>query len=403
MQRNIFNEVNGGEAYATNLDLTGRFNLGFSEHEVLLGFDFNRATETYDVKGLWVTPNPALAINIYDPAPSYGIPQSVFDYTLAQVQRPGRSYNAFLTQWEGIYFQDQITLWDKLHILGGGRYDWTETGRGSGASTSEANSGVDAATRKDDGFSPRVGILYQPINELSVYGNWTTSFGANNGVSATGGSFDPQIGEQFEAGIKTSLFDERFLATLAYYHVTKDNLLTPDLTTSDPNDSIAIGEQRSQGIELDMTGQITDALSLICSYAYTDARVTKDASVFDGGFQGMRLINVPENAGSLWLKYDFSGYKTLNGFSVGLGTVAASQREGDAANTFQLPGYVRVDAFAAYKWNIKQTRVTAQININNLLDKQYYASTDPDSNVAPALGVAPGAPLMAIGSILVEF
>ena len=93
----------------------------------------------------------------------------------------------------------------------------------------------------------------------------------------------------------------------------------------------------------------------------------------------------------------------MNGFSVGLGTVAAGQREGDIDNTFQLPGYVRVDAFAAYKWNIKQTRVTAQFNIRNLLDKQYYESTDPNNNVAPALGVAPGAPLMAIGSLQVEF
>ena len=182
--------------------------------------------------------------------------------------------------------------------LGGGRYDWTETARGRSGSYAQASALVDSATKNDDGFSPRIGILYQPINELSFYGNWTTSFGANNGVSATGGSFDPQIGEQFEAGIKTSLFDERFLATLAYYHLTKDNLLTPDLSTADPDDSIAVGQERSQGIELDITGQITDALSVIGSYAYTDARVTKDNS----GFQGRQLSNVPENSGSLWLK-----------------------------------------------------------------------------------------------------
>jgi len=403
MQRNIFQELNEGEAYATNFDLTGRFNLGFTKHEVLLGFDFNRAFETYDVKGLWVNQNPALAINIFNPTPSYGIPQSVFNNTLGLIQRPGRNHNVFFNQWEGVYFQDQITLWDKLHIMGGGRYDWTETGRGRGGSSSQAYANVDENTRSDEGFSPRVGILYQPINELSIYGNWTTSFGANNGVSASGGTFDPQIGEQFEAGIKTSLFDDSFLATLAYYHLTKDNLLMPDLSTADTNDSIAIGQQRSQGIELDMTGQITDALSLIGSYAYTDARVTKDAPVSEGGYQGKQLSNVPENAGSLWLKYDFSGHKTLTGFSVGLGTVAAGQREGHIDNSFQLPGYVRMDAFAAYRWNIKQTKITAQFNIRNLLDKQYYDSTDPDSNVAPALGVAPGAPLTAIGSLRIEF
>jgi iron complex outermembrane receptor protein len=399
MQRNVSYQEDYGDKYATNFDLTGKFDLGFSKHEVLLGFDFYRSFHNYGLKGFYNTPDPALAINIYNPTPSYGIPQSVFDAAFLTSQRPLRDRSIFFNQWEGVYFQDQITLWDKLHIMGGGRYDWTETARGRSATYTQASALVDSATRNDDGFSPRVGILYQPINELSVYGNWTTSFGANNGVSATGGTFAPQIGEQFEAGIKTSLFDDRFLATLAYYHVTKDNLLTPDLSTADPNDSIAVGQERSQGIELDMTGQITDALSLIGSYAYTDARVTKD----DSGFQGKQLSNVPENAGSLWLKYDFSGHKTLNGFSVGLGTVAAGQREGDIDNTFQLPGYVRVDAFAAYRWNIKKTKVTAQFNIRNLLDKQYYESTDPNNNVAPGLGVAPGAPLMAIGSLRVEF
>jgi iron complex outermembrane receptor protein len=403
MQRNVSYEEDSAEKYATNLDLTGRFNLGFSKHEVLLGADFYRSFHNYGLKGFYNTPDPALAINIYNPGPSYGIPQSVFDRAFLTSQRPLRDRSVFFNQWEGVYFQDQITLWDKLHIMGGGRYDWTATARGRAATYAQANALVDSATINDDGFSPRVGVLYQPIHALGIYGNWTTSFGANNGLSATGATFKPQIGEQFEAGIKTSLFDERFLATLAYYHLTKDNLLTPDFSTADPNDSIAIGQQRSQGIEMDMTGQITDALSLIASYAYTDARVTKDASVSDGGFLGKRLSNVPENAGSLWVKYDFNGHKTLNGFSVGLGTVAAGQREGNIDNTFQLPGYVRVDAFAAYRWNIKRTKVTTQFNIRNLLDKQYYASTDPDNYVAPALGVAPGAPLMAMGSIKVEF
>ncbi len=399
MQRNIFSQAEDSDDYATNLDLTGKFNLGFTKHNVLLGFDFYRSFETYGIQGLWITPNPALAINIFNPAPSYGIPQSVFDTTLAKRQR-ATDRSMFYNQWEGIYFQDQITLWDKLHIMGGGRYDWTETGRGNGLSFPEANSVLKESGRRfDSGFSPRVGILYEPIKEFSIYGNWTTSFGANNGVSATGETFKPQIGEQFEAGIKTSLFDDRLLGTLAYYHLTKDNLLTPDLSTDDPNDSKTTGRQRSQGVELDVTGQITNGLSLIGSYAYTDARVTHD----NGGLQGVRLSNVPENSGSLWVKYDFSVHEPLNGFSAGLGAVAAGQRQGHIDNTFQLPGYVRMDAFAAYQWHVKKSKITAQINIRNLLDKQYYASTDPDANVAPALGVAPGEPLMATGSIRIEY
>ncbi|MGZ8236805.1 MAG: TonB-dependent siderophore receptor [Methylobacter sp.] len=399
MQRNIFRQRSEREYYATNLDITGKFDIGKTKHEVLGGFDFYRSFNNYGVDGQWIASNPALAININNPAPSYGIPQSTFDAAFLTQSRPGLNRTVTYNSWYGAYFQDQITLWDKLHIMGGGRYDWAETGRGSAADFSNAGSIADRSINKDEGFSPRVGILYQPWKQLGVYGNWTTSFGANNAPAVNGKTFDPQISEQFEAGIKTQLFDERFIATLAYYHLTKDNILVNDLTTADPFDKIA-NQQRSQGIELDMTGHVTDVLSLIGSYAFTDARVIKD---FTGGTEGNRLNNVPEHSGSMWIKYDLNGYAALKGLSFGLGGVAAGQREGDNANSFQMPGYVRMDAFAAYKWNIKKTRVTTQLNIHNLLDKQYYASTDPDDSTAPSLGVYPGAPLMAMGSIRVEF
>lgn len=160
-----------------------------------------------------------------------------------------------------------------------------------------------------------------------------------------------------------------------------------DLSTPDPFDKIA-NLQRSQGIELDMTGYLSNNFSLIGSYAFTDARVLKD---YSGATRGNRLNNVPEHSGSLWLRYDANGYAAKDGFSAGLGGVAAGQREGDNANSFQMPGYVRMDAFLAYKHKIGGSRITAQFNIRNLLDKEYYESTDPDSNVAPALGFIRGA------------
>ncbi len=399
LKRNIFGQTADTDSYTTNLDLTGKFQLGATKHETLVGFDYFQTSLNYHYFGEFIDPNPALDINIFNPGPSYGIDPALINQTLSQPANccAGFNYAVINDQWYGAYFQDHITLWDKLHILGGGRYDWAETG--SSYMESFAAAEATLPSRKDEGFSPRVGILYQPIKELGVYGNWTTSFGANNAPAADGSSFDPQIGEQFEAGVKTQLFDDRFIATLAYYHLTKDNVLIDDDSTPNPFDKIA-NQQRSQGIELDMTGHVADALSLIGSYAFTDARVIKD---FTGGTQGNRLANVPEHSGSLWLKYDLNGYAALDGFSFGLGGVAAGQREGDFQNSFQLPGYVRMDAFAAYKWDIKKTRVTAQFNIRNLLDKQYYESTDPDSNVTPRLSVAPGAPLTAIGSLRVEF
>ncbi len=409
LQRNVFYQRYDNETYNTNLDLTGQIEAGPTRHQVLVGFDYLQSYSRYRTQGYYDAANPALSINIYDPYPSYGIPSSVFHDAVLQTEFTP-NFSSFKDEWWGIYFQDHITLWDKLHILGGGRYDWIESGRGRGDSFSQSDYALDhskpTVMRKDDGFNPRVGILYEALNWLSIYGNWTNSMGASNGISSTNKPFKAQTGEQFEAGVKTSFFENRLLATLAYYHLTKDGLLTPDLSTPDPSDSVAIGQQRSQGIELDVTGQLTDTFSVIGSYAYTDARVTHDNRSLNGvvgGYVGNRLPNVPEHSASLWLKYELNGFGANDGWSLGVGGVLAGQREGDLENTFQLPGYVRLDAFAAYKMKVGPTRVTTQFNIRNVLDKTYYESTDPDANVTPRLGIYPGAPLTAMGSIRVEY
>ncbi|MFA5985031.1 MAG: TonB-dependent receptor [Methylococcaceae bacterium] len=399
LRRNIFGQVTSGENYATNLDLTGKFNLGFSKHQVLVGVDYFTTTQKYHSFGEFNDPNPLLDINIFNPGPSYGIDPALIRDTLS---RPANccADSSFLfatNEWFGTYFQDQITLWDKLHILGGGRYDWANSGASYSSSFELAEAAL--SLNRVQGFSPRVGILYQPVHWLGVYGNWTTSFNANNAPAADGTSFDPERGEQFEGGLKAQLFNDQLIATLAYYDLIKDNILVNDLNTPNPFDKIA-NKQGSKGFEFDFTGQITDRISLIGSYAYTDAKTLVD---HNGSNAGNRLPNVPEHAGSLWFKYDINGHQAQEGFSFGVGQVAAGSRQGDFENSFQLPGYVRVDAFAAYKLKVGATKITTQFNIRNLLDKKYYESTDPNLNISPRLGIAPGAPLTAIGSIRVEY
>lgn len=394
--RNIFSQVSSSQTYTTNLDLTGNMEFFGTKHQALVGFDYLKADGTYLTNGNPFTATQGLEIDIYNP--TYGIDPAFYAKALATpFPDAGSNHSYFKDGWYGVYFQDNITLWDKVHILGGGRYEWATTGRGDSSSFSAAETAL--ALRKDQGFSPRVGILYQPWPWASMYGNWTTSFGANNGITATGNTVNPEIGEQFETGLKTELFDKRLTTTVAYYHLTKQNVLTRDFASSDPFAVAAIGKARSQGIELDIAGQITDELSVIGNYAFTDARITKDYY----GLQGNRLNNVPEHSGSLWLKYNIQNYKPLNGLNFGLGLFGAGQRQGDNDNTFALPGYVRLDAFASYAYKLGKSRVTVQLNVRNLLNKVYYESTDPFQNAPPRVGIYPGTPLMAMGSVRVEF
>lgn len=399
LNRNIFGQTSYVRTYATNVDLIGTFTVAETQHTVLLGFDYTRATTDYWIFGNFNAADPALAIDLFNP--SYGIAPSLFQAARATTDRPGRNFSVFQEQWYGLYFQDQVTFWKKLHLLAGGRFDWAETARGQGGSFEQAGANVDSVTRKDSRFNPRFGLLYDLTPWLAVYGSYVTSFGANNGVSATSNQpFPPQTGKQQEAGFKADLFDHRLNATLAFYHLTRENLLTPDLASGDPLARIVVGEQRSQGIEFDMTGRVTNALSVIGGYAYTDTKVTKDNS----GLQEKRLPGVPLHGGSLWMKYDFAELRgPVKGLSVGFGTYVSGSRHGDIQNTFTLPGYVRLDGFAAYRWMIGPTRAIAQVTVRNLLNQQYYENADLNSNVAPRNGVYPGAPMMVFGSLRLEY
>lgn len=411
MRRNIIDQVSDAEVYTTNLDLLGNFDIGPTHHDTLVGFDYLRADSEYLISGNNRTADPALNINIYYPWPSYGVPIAYFLAApyIRQVGFP-RDRSVYKEDQKGAYFQDHITMFDKLHIWGGGRYDWSEVGRGFGPTLSEARANLTYAfppvIRRDNAFSPRVGVLYQLLPWASVYGNWTNSFGANTGIDSNNRPHPPQLAEQFEVGVKTELFDRRLSTTLAFYNLTKTNVPTPDLKTPNPNDTIAIGKQRSRGVEFDAVGKVTDNVSLIGSFTYMDARITKDDTRDARGIPtilGHRLPNVPRYSGSMWIKWDVKEFTALDGLSLGFGAYVVGTRQGDNESTYQLPGYVRFDAMAAYQWGMWDSKLTAQLNIRNLTNTRYFESSDQLANSHPRLGIYPGAPLTAIGSIKVEF
>lgn len=426
LDRNFFHQRDKFTTYALNLNLIGKKTWWNTQHELLVGFDYLNRAEDYNVRGDFLNPDPTLSIDIFNPAYAR-VPRSSFN--AGHLPDTVVSFSKLSEEWYGLYFQDQITLWNKLHILGGGRYDWATVARGDSFTfAGDPGSTPDPSFAKinksntvshtDSAFSPRVGVLYEPRPWLALYGNYTQSFGTNNAKSsgAVGRTLPPEIGTQYEGGIKTRFFEDRLNASLAFFHITKTNLRTPDLSTPDPTDFTTIGEARSQGIEFDIAGQLTEGLSLIGSYAYTDARITHDVAQttdVDGnvtgttpGNQGHRLPLVPEHAGSLWLKYAFVKAPVtlaLRGLNLGIGVYVASDRQGDKENTFILPGYARLDAMAGYSWKVGLSKITAQLNVRNLLDQRYFDGNDPNSNVAPRLSNLPGIPLTVVGSVRVEF
>lgn len=372
MQRGFYSGAATNDVFMGTVDVTGRFQTMGVEHNVLAGWDYYGQFGA--VKSISLD---ASSINIFRPR-----------YSEANLSlQPSNFFIDQKIEWNGVYFQDQITLFDKLHIMGGGRYDWASNDIGLAFGEDQSLADARAAVNKVNNarFSPRAGIVYQPWEWLSFYGNYVQSLGsANTAFDSNGNVLKPQIGEQFEGGFKTSLFDGRLNSNVAYYHLTKQNL---SLQIPGQPFSVAVGEARSQGVEVDVSGQITSGLNLILTYAYTDAEA------LEGDNKGNRLWNVPKHAGSVWARYDMQ-VEQLRGLSFGAGVFIQDKRPGDPMNTYFLPAQARVDAMVRYRPPVMNSRLSLQLNAYNLADDTLYGGTLGDR-----FSINVGMPRMFIGSI----
>ena len=354
--------------YVGQIDVVSRFETGSISHQLLAGFDLNIEYDTY--LGLFDTNLPRLDIS----GPNYDVSEP--DYQpFGQSEGTIESY--------GLYLQDQIEFSDNVKLLIGGRYDWIYS-RFDTDEFGVFTPGV--VTQSDGAFSPRIGFVYQPSDTLSLYTSYSSSFVPTSGTDADGEGFEPTRGTQYEIGVRGDFWDGRLSANLAGYYLTKSNVTTTD--PDNPTFSIQTGEQQSQGVELDITGEILPGWNIVASYAYTDAEVTEDNDIPEGN----RLPNVPENQVSLWTTYEIQA-GDLRGLGFGLGLFYVGERQVDINNSFQLNDYLRTDAALYYR----RDYFNAAINIRNLFDIDYASSSSSRFNVTR------GEPFAITGSIRWEF
>jgi iron complex outermembrane receptor protein len=350
------------EDYGLQTEVIGEFATGPIEHQLLVGLDLSRRTSVY------TSESGALpSLNIFDP--NYDVDAPELQPSFAQNVR---------TDNLGIYIQDQIDLLDNLHLLVGGRFDIVDQ---------EGISFGSLVDQVDDAFSPRIGIVYQPIEPLSLYASYSRAFVPQTGLSRTGETFIPERSTQYEIGIKADITDDIF-ATFAAYHLTKANVATSD--PEDPNFQIQVGEQRSQGFEFSVVGEILPGWNIIGAYNYTDAEVTEDNDIPEGS----RLDDVPEHTASLWTTYEIQ-QGDLQGLGFGLGFLYVSERSGFPFDPpgFELPSYFRTDAALYYR----RDNWKAQLNVENLFDTEYYETSQT------ARIVYPGAPFNIRATVSYEF
>ncbi|OBR42705.1 TonB-dependent receptor [Aeromonas dhakensis] len=338
----------------SNTEVEGQLQTGPVEHRLLVGFEQNWQERT---PKLYQNATAIPAGNLYDPGslPTYDGAMKLSSDANHKV----RGY--------GLYVQDQLSLGD-WHLLAGlRRDDFTVTSRRNDLNKEE--------TVSVTSLSPRLGLVWNPIEEHAFYASYSKTFTPVGGelIGITPGdknnNLDPQHTRLYEGGVKSDWLDGRLATTLSLYRLEMYNKRSKD--PLDPTKVILTGLQRTEGIELSARAQLTDELYLRGGIAIQDAEQVKA----DADLQGKRPMNVSRQNGEL-----FAGYQSgKQGWFGETGVTAVGDRFADNANTTTLPGYARFDARAGYRWQ----QWEAQLSVENLTDHDYFVSATSASQIMP--------------------
>ena len=347
--------------HTTRADLQGNVDIAGFYNEILTGVSY----ENYDLlRTDMIRCKNVKDFNIYNP--SYGslgkcttVSASDSDQTIKQ-----ESYSA--------YAQDALYLTDKWIAVAGLRYQYYTQYAGKGR---PFNVNTDS---RDDQWTPKLGLVYKLTPAVSLFANYSQTFMPQSSIASYIGDLPPETSNAYEIGAKFDLFDG-ITANIALFDIHKRNVLYTE-SIGDETVAKTAGRVRSQGVEVDLAGSLTENTNIIASYGYTDAKVLEDPD-----YAGKPLPNVPRHTGSLFLTYDIHNAFAGNTLTIGGGGHGVSRRSATNGADYYLPGYFVADAFAAYKMKL-QYPVTLQVNVKNLFDKTYYTSSIATNNLGNQIG-----------------
>jgi iron complex outermembrane receptor protein len=348
-------------------ELQGNLTFAGMPNEVLFGYE----TYRYTMDTLMLRANPSAtapyAINIYNPV--YGQTQPI----------PGANTDTYETQRNNaLYLQDSLSLAPTWRLMAGLRLDnYTQSLQNRRNSTTTQQ--TPSAT------SPRLGLSWLPSSQWTFFANSGQSFRPNAGSDSNSQAFEPEKGRSVELGSKWESADRRLSANAAVFQIRKKNVLTADSLNS--SYSVAAGEVRSRGAELEFAGQLTPHWRVNSALSYTQVDVLRDNTLAINE----SLLNVPavvasamamfEDAFANGQRYGLGGGVTYVGERLGQ---ARTQAEKDAGTpAFNLPAYTTV-RLNAYWRPTKPLRLT--LDIDNLFDTTYYTSSYNTLWVAPGAG-----------------
>lgn len=371
VQLAAYNSYTGRENLISQTDLIWKGELGGMEHTFLAGLEAGvQESDNLRIEGQFPAAGGLERLTV-------SVAQRGHD-AVATFGRVSRN-NGNRLNLLAAYVQDQVKLTDQLQVIAGLRFDRYDF-------EFDNNIGADAS-RTDEFVSPRLGIVYSPVRDLSLYASWAQSSLPQSGeqfssLTPATADFEPEEFENYEVGVKWQPSDE-LLLTAALFRLDRSNTLAPGPV---PGVSVLTGEQRSEGLELSLQGEIFEGWDIAAAYAWQTAEITETTSSAPAGRE---VPLVPEHSASVWNKV-----RATDRLDVGFGVVWQDDRFASISNAVVLPSYTRLDAAAYYQLT---DGLTLQLNLENLTGEVYAASSHNDNNIML------GAPLTAKVTLSARF
>jgi catecholate siderophore receptor len=340
-------------------ELTGRLSSGSVTHTVLVGMEVGRQiTDNFRNTGYF--DNTVTSVDAPFDHPTVSRP-----VTFRQSATDADNHVAAHTlSW---YVQDQIAVSSHLQLIAGLRFERFDL------QFHNNRNGQDLA-RTDDLVSPRAGLLIKPVERLSFYSSYSVSQLPSSGdqfssLTATTETLEPERFTNYEVGAKWDLLDN-FALTAALFRLDRTNTSAPD--PADPSKIVQTGRQRTKGVELGVSGNVTAAWQIAGGYANQDALVTSRTTA---AAPGAKVALVPRNTFSLWNRYELA-----RRWGAGVGVIYQDRMFAAIDNTVTLPSFTRFDAAAYFRVT---ESVQAQVNLENAFDRRYFVTSNSNNNISP--------------------
>ncbi|SKB95308.1 iron complex outermembrane recepter protein [Soonwooa buanensis] len=368
-----YSEQNYGSA---QVNLNGEFNTGRIGHKVLVGADADYNQADAYAYSLSNVPNSVLFLD----------DQSTWNNgSLAMPTSKNNTLTRATTRRVGVYAQDFISLTKQFKVIAGLRWSYIQNmpSYRTTYATSTKDFVANSAT-SDNAFSPKLGLVYMPNDNLSVFATYTNSFSANTGRDIYDNSLKPTTIDQFEVGAKKNLWDNAVAVNLSVYQIVYQNyyqtaeFLANGAANNDTTIKEFAGKMRSRGVELDITGNPTQNISIIGGFSYNNS-VYLDTPAVTGYVEDQRLVRTPATTANLSLFYKFTD--ALKGLKLGAGAYFVGDRlagwndtkallatRNGVTRTYDLKDYTTVSFSAGYEWK----KFMIQAKVNNLFDTVNY-------------------------------